>query len=633
MIIIFVHKSFYYLILQNSLNCFRNSYSRILSKKQCFLSNEISKASLWTAVWRDAENRAINNRNKNSFSKPTRLRRYSTGWDGISGPTFTNKEESNNETSKDLSKFTFATLAISTLGYLLSRTASAESVKDEEKEPANMSQADYTLLSTEKTTDDDNKVKASFPNHIPFLLIGGGTASYYAALTIRAKIPDAHCLIVTDEKTTPYNRTPLSRDVWWYGDEKTPQYLSYTTLAGKKRQVPYESNGFFIDPSQMPEFEHGAVSIIKGKKVIKIEPENHKAILDDGTEITYEKCLIGTGSKAKELDVLKGEQFKNHVTTLRGVEDYRTIAKKIEEGKKDFVVIGGGFLGTELSVSLLRNKLQDDDGKLKITQVFRGKGVLRKELPEYMSNYTAMEMKKMGVNIMASRNVTGGEILDNGKIKLKITNDDGSLNEIETDHVIVAIGSVPDITLGKDSGFEVDSDIGGICTDSGMRSTLHPDVFIAGDVSSFYDPIFGRRRIQHWEHAQISGRLAGENMAGGSKTYTHQGSWYTILSPHIHYTGVGRTDSNLPTVSIFAQEVDDEKTDSGDDIQKAVIFYTENKRIVGVVLLNIFSIGVEVARRLIMDRQEIEDFVEISKLFAFYPGPDELEEEEESLKK
>uniref|UniRef100_A0A0K0E5Q5 Apoptosis-inducing factor 1, mitochondrial n=1 Tax=Strongyloides stercoralis TaxID=6248 RepID=A0A0K0E5Q5_STRER len=607
--------------------------SRILSKKQYLLNNEISKVSLWTAVWRDVESRAIKNKDMNNrFSKPIRLRRYSTGWDGVSGPRSLNKEESDNENSKNFFKLGFATLAISALGYLVSRNAFADSDKNQEQESAHMIQADDTLVLSEKEEKEENKddkVKVSFPNNIPFLLIGGGTASYYAALTIRSKIPNAHCLIITDEETAPYNRTPLSRDVWWYGNEKTPEYLSYTTRSGKKRQVPYESNGFFIDPSQMDEFEHGAVSIIRGKKVIKLEPENHKAILNDGTEITYGKCLIGTGSKAKELNVISGEKFKNHVTTLRGVEDYRLIAKKIEEGKKDFAIIGGGFLGTELSVSLLRSKINENDANLKITQIFRGKGVLRKDLPEYMANYTAIEMKKMGVNVMINKNVIGGEILDNGKIKLIMENNDGLKSEIETDHVIVAIGSIPDVELGKTSGFEVDSNIGGICTDSGMRSTLHPDVYVAGDVSSFYDPIFGRRRMEHWEHAQISGRVAGENMSGGSKTYTHQGSWYTILGPNIHYTGVGRTDSNLPTVSVFAQEVDDEKAEDGSDIQKAVIFYTENKRIVGVVLLNIFGIGVEVARRLIMDKQEIENFVEISKLFSFYPGPDDEEEEEE----
>lgn len=40
------------------------------------------------------------------------------------------------------------------------------------------------------------------------------------------------------------------------------------------------------------------------------------------------------------------------------------------------------------------------------------------------------------------------------------------------------------------------------------------DVFVAGDVSCFYDMKLGRRRVEHHDHAVVSGRLAGENMIG-----------------------------------------------------------------------------------------------------------------------
>lgn len=41
--------------------------------------------------------------------------------------------------------------------------------------------------------------------------------------------------------------------------------------------------------------------------------------------------------------------------------------------------------------------------------------------------------------------------------------------------------------------------------------------FQAGDAACFYDPILGRRRVEHHDHAVVSGRLAGENMLGMSK--------------------------------------------------------------------------------------------------------------------
>lgn len=41
--------------------------------------------------------------------------------------------------------------------------------------------------------------------------------------------------------------------------------------------------------------------------------------------------------------------------------------------------------------------------------------------------------------------------------------------------------------------------------------------FQAGDCACFYDVQLGRRRVEHHDHAIVSGRLAGENMVGAGK--------------------------------------------------------------------------------------------------------------------
>ena len=54
-----------------------------------------------------------------------------------------------------------------------------------------------------------------------------------------------------------------------------------------------------------------------------------------------------------------------------------------------------------------------------------------------------------------------------------------------------------------------------------------PILFQAGDAACFYDPTLGRRRVEHHDHAVVSGRLAGVNMTGGKKPYWHQSMfWY-----------------------------------------------------------------------------------------------------------
>lgn len=48
----------------------------------------------------------------------------------------------------------------------------------------------------------------------------------------------------------------------------------------------------------------------------------------------------------------------------------------------------------------------------------------------------------------------------------------------------------------------------------------------AGDAACFYDIKLGRRRVEHHDHAVVSGRLAGENMTGAAKPYWHQSMFW-----------------------------------------------------------------------------------------------------------
>ena len=50
--------------------------------------------------------------------------------------------------------------------------------------------------------------------------------------------------------------------------------------------------------------------------------------------------------------------------------------------------------------------------------------------------------------------------------------------------------------------------------------------FKAGDAACFYDIKLGRRRVEHHDHAVVSGRLAGANMTGAGKPYWHQSMFW-----------------------------------------------------------------------------------------------------------
>lgn len=165
----------------------------------------------------------------------------------------------------------------------------------------------------------------------------------------------------------------------------------------------------------------------------------------------------------------------------------------------------------------------------------------------------------------------------------------------------------------------------------------------AGDAACFYDPRLGRRRVEHHDHAVVSGRLAGENMVGLNKPYSHQSMFWSDLGPRVGYEALGIIDATLPTVSVFvkrpketapqASDADTLKTavtpsvqaadatnteaNTEDDFSKGVVFYLRDEKIVGIVLWNVFN-RINTARAVLNQDKKYDDLNEVAKLFDLH---------------
>lgn len=118
--------------------------------------------------------------------------------------------------------------------------------------------------------------------------------------------------------------------------------------------------------------------------------------------------------------------------------------------------------------------------------------------------------------------------LNDDKVELGIqaTNPNGPhANWLLADHVVVAVGLEPNVELAEKSGIETDQKHGGYLVNAELQA--RNNIWVAGDAACFYDIKLGRRRVEHHDHAVVSGRLAGENMTGAAKPYWHQSMfWY-----------------------------------------------------------------------------------------------------------
>nr|XP_032811472.1 apoptosis-inducing factor 1, mitochondrial isoform X1 [Petromyzon marinus] len=495
-------------------------------------------------------------------------------------------------------------------------------------------------------------LRPAIPEHVTYLLIGGGTAAFAAARAIRAKEPAAQVLIVTEELELPYMRPPLSKELWFSNDSNVADTLKFKQWNDKERSIYFQPASFYVTARDLPYQDGGGVAVLKGKKVLKLNIRENKVKLSDGNEIKYDKCLIATGGTPRNISAVQkaDEDVQKKTTLFRKIEDFKAL-EKVSREVKSIAIVGGGFLGSELACALGR-KVKDG---LEVIQLYPEKGNMGKVLPEYLSNWTTQKVRNEGVKVMPETVVRSARSED-GRVHLKLA--DGQT--VTTDHVVVAVGLEPNVDLAKTSALEVDPDFGGFRVNAELQACSN--VWVAGDAACFYDIKLGRRRVEHHDHAVVSGRLAGENMTGGAKPYWHQSMFWSDLGPEVGYEAIGIVDSSLPTVGVFAKasakdtpkaaseasgtnirsESETEAVatslkptataapsaatpkpavpqppQAGDDYGKGVVFYLRGDVVVGIVLWNIFN-RMPIARKIIKDGQVHEDLNEVAKLFNIH---------------
>uniref|UniRef100_A0AC34GU30 Apoptosis-inducing factor 1, mitochondrial n=1 Tax=Panagrolaimus sp. ES5 TaxID=591445 RepID=A0AC34GU30_9BILA len=461
-------------------------------------------------------------------------------------------------------------------------------------------------------------VNKQLPEHVQYVLIGGGTAAYYAALTIRAYDPDSKVLMISAENEAPYNRPPLSKELWLHGTTNVDKTLEYIGVTGKKRDIRYESDGFYLPPATLNQFEHGGVSLLRNTRVTHIDPVNKKVTLDFGVKVKYGKLLIATGGMPKIPYPFYSPHLRSKVMTFHTASDFKKLYRIASESSA-IMIYGNSAAASELAFSV-QSKFGKD--KLKIIYVFPEQYPMQETLPPNVGEFVRNAISNKGVIIESRTQPTFVNKLPNGQVEVTLDKD-GEKHQVVVDHIIVAAGNEASTKLAEEAGIRVDSTLGAIIADSKLQ-TSHSDVFAAGDVVAYDAPGIGQIHSKHWENAQITGRLAGQNMTGNTKDFHHHPSYSSLFGHSLHLFGVGQTDSSLKTVSVFAPP---DKEDS--ELVRGVVFYLKNNKVVGILFCNIFGVAVEIGRKIISDAQEINDFVELAKLFDIYlPKSEELGEED-----
>ncbi len=361
-----------------------------------------------------------------------------------------------------------------------------------------------------------------------FLIVGSGMTADAAVRGIRELDPYGSIGIIGAETDIPYARPPLSKGMW--------------------KGRPFEK--IWLGTGKLN------VDLHLGRQVTVLDPAAKYVRDDQGDEYTYDKLLLATGSSPVRLPI-GGEG----IIYYRTLQDYQRLVALAEQGRR-FLVIGAGFIGSEIAAALRASGKQ-------VTMIFRDRSIGENIFPPELSHFLNDFYRRKGVELMPGDEVTG---LERTGSSFKVQSRGG--RTFEVDGVVAGLGVRPNVELAKSAGLKVED---GILVDDHQRTSA-PDIFSAGDVAMFPHKVLGRLiRVEHEDNALKMGRQAGRNMAGADEVYTHTPFFYSDLF-ELGYEAVGELSSKLEMVA-----------DWQEPFEKGVVYYLEDGRVRGVLLWNVWK--------------------------------------------
>ncbi len=378
-----------------------------------------------------------------------------------------------------------------------------------------------------------------------YVIIGGGMVGDAAAKAIQQTDADGSILIIGADPEPPVTRPAMSKKLWTDPDFGFNQvWLNTTSKSGAELAT--------ADPATA------------------IDCERHTVRTASGRNVSYGKLLVATGGEPHHLDLPDDDR----VVYFRTVSDYRRL-RELAGNDRHLLVVGGGFIGTELACALIQNDTR-------VTLAYPDELVNASLFPRELAQELTRAFADRGVNLSPKTRIRSGSI-EGGQLAIRDDEDATFM----VDGVVVGLGISPSTELAEAAGLNVDD---GVVVDSTLM-TSDPDVFAAGDVANYPDQLLGRRRVEHVDNANEMGARVGANMAGEPQPYTHTPYFYSVLFG-TRYEAVGTLDSSLDMVQDWTQ-----------DRRRGVVYYLNDAGVVTGVLLWNVSDQTDAARQVIADSQ------------------------------
>lgn len=281
-------------------------------------------------------------------------------------------------------------------------------------------------------------------DHADICIVGAGHGGAQAAIALRQRGFEGTIALVTRELDAPYERPPLSKEY----------------LAGEKsfERIMIRPEGFWGDKG---------IALQRGRAVVKVDAPAHMLAFGDESVMSYRKLVWAAGGAARRLSCEGGDLAGVH--TIRDRPDIEQLRTQLEEGARQVVVIGGGYIGLEAAAVLRKFGCQ-------VTVVEALDRVLSRVAGEDLSIFFQDAHRAEGVDFRLAAKVEAIEGMDGLVTGVRLED----LEVLPADLVIVGIGIIPSIGPLIAAG-AAGSD--GVDVDEFCRTSLE-DIYAVGDCAA-----------------------------------------------------------------------------------------------------------------------------------------------------
>lgn len=336
------------------------------------------------------------------------------------------------------------------------------------------------------------------------VVVGGGSGAVGVVEGLRERGYKGAITVISNEGYLPVDRPKLSK-----------------ALIGDPAKLAWRDKAWY---------DSGSVDWVEGE-VTEVDFEGKAVTTKEGESISYTKLVLATGGTARQLS-FQGFRVLGNIFTLRTVHDTKKIVDAIGDKNKKIVVIGSSFIGMEMAAASSANN--------DVTVVGRDGVPLERVLGQSIGSGIQKTLEAKGVKFLKG-GVDKAEpsSADPSKVGAVILKDG---TRLEADLVVLGVGVTPateylknnkSLMLEKDGSLKVDENYAVL----GLQ-----DVYAVGDISTF--PYHGpggngrHTRIEHWNVAQQSGRVAATHIVDPSVTSERYiPVFWSALGSQLRYCG------------------------------------------------------------------------------------------------